>query len=160
MKKIKWKYLIISLAIPLGVGALSALLTIGNTKEVYSSITKPFLAPPSWVFSVIWTSLFILMGISSYLVYTSRTCSQKKRLALKFYLIQLIFVFFWPIIFFNYELFLLAFVWLLIIIIFIVALMIKEFFRINKVSALIQLPYVLWLIFAGYLNLAIFILNL
>ena len=159
MKKIKWKYLIISLAIPLTIGGLSALLTIGNTKTLYSLLIKPPLSPPSWVFSVVWTSLFVLMGISSYLVYTARECSTKKKSALKYYLIQLVLVFFWPIIFFNYELFLLAFVWLILIIFFSV-LMIKNFLKINKVAGLLQIPYLLWLLFAAYLNLAIFILNL
>lgn len=84
MKRIQWKYLLISLAISLGVGALSTLLTIGNMKEVYSLVIKPGLSPAPMVFGIVWTVLFILMGISAYLVYTSYACAERKELRWKY----------------------------------------------------------------------------
>ena len=70
---IKWKPLIANLAISLGVGLLSALLTMNSMKAVYADLNKPPLSPPSWVFGVVWTILFVLMGISAYLVSVSYT---------------------------------------------------------------------------------------
>lgn len=159
MKKIQWKYLLISLAIPLGIGALSALLTMGSFKGFYSTITTPPLNPPSILFPIVWTILYLLMGISSYLVYVSYASKATKRSALEIYFFQLLVNFVWPIIFFNYRLFLVAFVWILLLI-FLVVFMIIRFFKASKTAALLQIPYLLWITFASYLNLAIFILNI
>lgn len=159
MKKIQWKYLLISLAISLGVGALSALLTISSFKGFYGTINNPPLTPPSIVFPIVWTVLFFLMGISAYLVYVSYASKGTKQTALEMYFFQLLINFVWPIIFFNYRLFLVAFVWILLLI-FLVVLMIIKFFKASKTSAFLQLPYLLWITFAAYLNLAIFILNI
>ena len=148
------KKLIISIFIPLAVGGLSALLT-KNGMDAYKLLEKPMLAPPSIVFPIVWSILFILMGISAYLIYNSNSTDDK---ALTLYGAQLIFNFFWTIIFFSLKLRLLAFIWLIILII-LVILMIKEFYKINKTSAYLQIPYLIWLLFAAYLNIAIYILN-
>ena len=104
--KIQWKKLILCIAIPLAVGGVSALLTRGGM-ETFQALNKPPLAPPAWLFPVAWTVLYILMGIASYLVFTS---GKPNKLALALYGVQLIFNFFWPIIFFGLERYLFSFI--------------------------------------------------
>ena len=152
--KIQWKTLIICLAIPLAVGSLSALLT-RNSMETFNSITKPSLAPPGWLFPVVWTILYILMGIASYLVLTSGKPNDK---ALTTYGIQLIFNFFWSIIFFNLELYLFAFIWLVLLWV-LVLITTLLFYQISKPAGYLMIPYLLWVTFAGYLNFTIYLLN-
>lgn len=152
--KIQWKKLIICLAIPLAVGGLSAFLT-RNSMETFETINKPILAPPGWLFPVVWTILFILMGIASYLVLTSGKPSAS---ALTIYGIQLVFNFFWSIIFFNLEMYLFAFIWLVVLWLLILKTTIL-FYQISKPAGYLMIPYLLWVTFAGYLNLAIFLLN-
>ena len=152
--KIQWKNLITCLAIPLAVGSLSALLT-QNSMETFNSITKPGLAPPGWLFPVVWTILYILMGIASYLVLTSGKPNNK---ALTTYGIQLVFNFFWSIIFFNLELYLFAFIWLVLLWLLILKTILL-FYQISKPAGYLMVPYLLWVTFAGYLNLAIYLLN-
>ncbi|MDP4118116.1 MAG: TspO/MBR family protein [Bacillota bacterium] len=151
----KIKPYIIGVAIALGVGALSAFLT-RNNMMVYKGIDKPPLAPPSALFPIVWTILFILMGISSAMVYTKDGGEQKK--ALFIYAVQLVVNFFWSIIFFNMQAYLFAFIWLILLWLLII-LMIYEFSKVSKVAAWLQVPYLLWVTFAGYLNLMIYILN-
>lgn len=152
---IKLKPLLASLLISLGVGGLSALLT-KNNMSVYSSLIQPPLAPPGFIFPVVWTILFILMGISAYLVAVSP--SEEKTSALTIYGVQLVINFFWSIFFFNLKNYTFSFLWLLLLLVFIV-IMIVKFYRINKTAGLLQIPYLLWVIFAGYLNLMISLLN-
>lgn len=147
--------LFVSIAISVGTGLLASLLTMGNF-GTYSEMIQPPLSPPAWLFPVVWTILYILMGISAYLVYISD--DEKKYIGLTIYAIQLIFNFLWSIIYFNLENVLFAFIWLVILWILII-LMIKSFYSVNKTAALLQIPYLLWVTFAGYLNLALYILN-
>ncbi len=152
--KVEWKNLITCLAIPLAVGGLSALLT-QNSMAGFEAVNKPSLAPPGWLFPVVWTVLYILMGIASYLVLTS---GKPNDIALTVYGIQLIFNFFWPIIFFNLELYLFAFIWL-ILLWFLVLTTAILFYHISKPAGYLMIPYLLWVTFAGYLNLSIYLLN-
>lgn len=152
--KIQWKKLIICIAIPLGVGILSALLS-GGGMETFEMLRKPSLSPPGWLFPVVWTALYILMGIASYLVLTS---GKPSKTALTFYGIQLIFNFFWSIIFFGMGAYLFAFVWLVILWLLIIITAVL-FYRISKPAGYLMLPYILWVTFAGYLNLSIYLLN-
>lgn len=149
------KALVICILIPLVVGGLSALLT-RNNMDVYENLNQPPLSPPGWIFPVVWTVLFILMGISSYLIYVSD--SRYKNSALKVYAVQLAVNFFWSIIFFNLQMYLLAFFWLLLLLALIVLMMIS-FYRISKPAAYLQIPYLLWVTFAGYLNFGVYWLN-
>ena len=149
------KALVVSILISVGVGALSALLT-RNSMDVYEKVIQPPLSPPSWIFPVVWTILFILMGISAYLIYISDSFYRNS--ALRIYATQLVVNFFWSIIFFNLEMYLLSFLWLLLLLLLII-LMIMSFFKINKTAAYLQIPYLLWVTFAGYLNLGIYLLN-
>lgn len=154
---IKLRPLIISLLISLGVGFLSGFL-VGNSSEVYMNLVKPPLSPPAAVFPVVWTILYILMGISAYLIYVADAPKREKKEALNLYGLQLIMNFLWSFIFFKFNLYLLAFIWLVLLLI-VVILMIKKFNKIDETAAALMVPYALWLVFAGYLNLMIVILN-
>ncbi len=144
---------IISILIPILVGTLSSLFS-GNMSS--SMFNQPSFSPPSFLFPIVWTILYILMGISSYIIYSSD--SQNKGKAIKTYAIQLFFNFFWSIIFFGFSQYLLAFVWLIILIIFII-IMIGQFYTIKPLAAYLQIPYLLWCLFAAYLNFTIYRLN-
>ncbi len=151
--KIYWKKLILSLAIPLATGGLSALLT-KDSMSSFDSMAKPPLSPPSWVFPVVWTILFIMMGLAFYLVLISKKPSSQ---ALSIYFSQLFFNFFWSIIFFNLKLYLFSFLWLVALWI-LILVNIFLFYKINKVAGYLLIPYLLWASFALYLNLAIYLM--
>lgn len=155
--KIDKKRLIICLAIPLVVGGAVGLLTM-NSMEAFEALNQPPLSPPGWLFPVVWTVLYVLMGIASYLVSVSDAPHEEKARALWTYGIQLAFNFLWPIAFFNLKWYLFAFLWLVIlwILILITAL---RFGRIRKPAGYLLVPYLLWVAFAGYLNLGIYLLN-
>lgn len=149
------KALVISLIISLGVGAISGFLT-RNSMELYNQLIIPKLAPPGFVFPIVWTILYTLMGISAYLVYISD--SPYKRKALLTYAVQLMLNFIWPIIFFNFQLYFPAFFVLLLLLIFIL-LMIRNFYKVSPIAAYLQIPYLLWSLFAAYLNFEIAMFN-
>ena len=155
--KIKWKPFILCLLIPLAVGGLSALLTQSSMAH-FEALNQPPLSPPSWLFPVVWTILFILMGIASYLVYNARQPQRQVRAALGVYGVQLAFNFCWTLIFFNLSLYLFAFIWLVLLWLLILLTLIR-FYRLSKTAGYLLLPYLLWVTFAGYLNFAIFLLN-
>lgn len=146
--------LIISVLIPLAAGSLSSLLS-GNMSG-YSSFNKPALSPPSFIFPIVWTILYILMGISSFIIYESNAPDKDK--ALRLYSLQLFFNFFWSLLFFRWKLYLAAFLWLVVMII-IILKMIMEFRQISRAAAFLQIPYLIWCLFAAYLNLMIYLMN-
>ena len=149
---------VISILIPLLIGGLSALISSGGM-DFYKTINRPPLSPPSILFPIVWTILFILMGISWAMVATTKTTSPpQKRSAFYTYALSLIFNFFWSIFFFNLNWFLFSFLWLLVLI-FLIIRTIMKYYRINPVASYLQIPYLLWVSFAGYLNLAIWWLN-
>ena len=152
--KIQWKKLVSCIALPLAVGGLSALLT-RDGMQTFQLLNKPTLSPPGWLFPVAWTILYILMGIASYLVLTS---GKPDRSALTVYGIQLVFNFFWSIIFFNLEAYLFSFIWLVVLWLLILTTMLR-FFRISRPAGYLLLPYLLWVTFAGYLNFYIYLVN-
>jgi len=145
------------IALPLAVGILSSLLTRGGM-EVFGMLNKPPLSPPGWLFPVVWTILYTLMGISSYLVDTSGGDSQQITKSLKLYLYQLLVNFLWPVFFFNFGWYLFSFFWIILLWI-LVAWMIKEFEKVSKTAAYLNIPYLIWLTVAAYLNLGIWLLN-
>lgn len=156
-KKIK-PYLI-SIAIALAVGGLSALLTRSGMDRYNAVIVKPALSPPMWLFPVVWSILYILMGISAALVYKKPLANADTvGAALRVYGLQLIVNFFWSIIFFNMQAFLFAFIWTIVLWILIIV-MIVMFTRINKLAGLLQIPYLIWVTFAAYLTLMVYLLN-
>ena len=154
MRKINWKLLIICLAIPLAVMGLITLIIMGSFQK-YGELNLPFFAPPGWLFAPVWIVLYVLMGISLYLVLNNKNSNRE---AIIYFGVQLLFNFAWPIVFFNFGLFWLAFVWIAILIYLIIRMMIT-FYRVNKVACWLQLPYLLWTVFATILNLAIAIMN-
>ena len=154
----KIKPYVISILIALGVSGLSALVT-KNNMSVYTDLNKPLLAPPMIVFPIVWNILFILMGISSALVYVKgKDDKQKRNEALRAYGLQLVVNFLWSIIFFNMRAYLFAFIWLIVLWLLIIYMIVK-FHQISDIAAYLQLPYLIWVTFAGYLTLMIFILN-
>ena len=156
MYTVKIKPLIISLLIPLLVGGISALVSM--PQNIYGELVKPPLSPPSIVFPIVWTILFILMGISAYFVYIARVDQTKKRTALATWAVQLFLNFTWSILFFNLHLYLLSFIWIILLWIAILA-MIIQFYKISPIAAYLQIPYLVWVTFAAYLNFGIFMLN-
>ena len=160
-KKYKGKIpaMLLSIAIPLGVGILSALLTKGNM-SIFEQIKKPPLSPPAFLFPIVWSILYILMGISAFLIYDDRTEENKGRVneALTYYFASLIFNFLWSILFFNFKVFGIAAVCLAVLLVLILKT-ILSYFKINRTAAYLQIPYALWVAFAGYLNVAISIIN-
>lgn len=159
-----WGYiwrLAVSIMIPLAVGGLSALIT-GDAMSAFGNLKQPPLAPPAWLFPVAWTILYILMGVACFLVWIRATDRQvtvkEKTTFFVIYGIQLVFNFFWSIVFFNLGWHWFAFIWLIILWLMILALVIWGFRNQRPVMWLL-LPYLLWVAFAGYLNLMIAILN-
>lgn len=154
----KYKPYIISVAIALGVGALAALLTKDNM-NIYDRINMPPLSPPGWLFPIVWTILYVLMGIGSARIFLK---GQKKRKdvssILKVYVWQLAVNFIWSLVFFNMQAYLLSFAWIIVLWALIYT-MIKKFREVDELSAKLQIPYLLWVTFAAYLNYMIWILN-
>jgi len=155
--KIEWKKLLICLGIPLAVGGLSALLSFGGMSE-FETLNQPPLSPPGWLFPVVWTILYLLMGYASYRVLTSGAEPQKIRQALILYGAQLFFNFLWTPVFFGLEWRLVAFLILLVLWV-LIYLTMKAFSDIDELAGTLLLPYILWVTFAGYLNLGIYFLN-
>ena len=152
--KFQWKKLVVCLLLPLAVGGLAAFLT-RNSMDLFAIVKKPPLSPPGWLFPVVWTILYLLMGFASYLVLVAE---KPGRTAWKFYLAQLAFNFVWPILFFHLQMYLLSFVWLLLLWI-LILVTILWFTRSSRLAGYLLIPYLLWVTFAGYLNLGIYILN-
>lgn len=155
--KLNKRLLALCIAIPLLVGVVASLLT-GGGMEVFASVEKPPLSPPGWLFPVVWTILYILMGISSYLILTSEADESAKEGAIRVYGLQLLVNFLWPTFFFNFRWYGFSFFWLLLLW-FLVLVMILRFREINKLAAYMNLPYLIWLTFAAYLNWGIWLLN-
>lgn len=151
----KYKYIILNIAISLGIGGLSAFFTM-NSMDIYQNINRPKLAPPGYIFPIVWTILYVLMGISSYLIHRSNR--KNKETALIIYYFQLLINFSWPIFFFNYQNFLLALAILFILNI-LVIILIKVTYSINHLASYLLIPYLIWILFALYLNFWIFIHN-
>lgn len=157
--KQKTKTYLFFILFTLAVGGLSALLTMGNM-DIYDKITTPPFAPPSIVFPIAWGILYVLMGISASMIYLKGKEDDISVLSPLFlYYLQLTVNFFWSIIFFNMQNFLFSLIWLLLLLV-LVVVQTRSFYRISKLAAYLQIPYILWLVFAAVLNYSIFILNI
>ena len=154
--KLKNKTLIIAILIPVIGGLIIALITRGGVNNYTNNLIKPEFAPPKILFPIVWTILYLLMGYSSYLVYNTKSFYKSSCLLL--YGLNLFLNFIWPIIFFNIEARLFAFLFI-ILLDFVVVLMIYCFLGINKKAAYLNIPYFLWLLFATILNFSVYILN-
>lgn len=154
----KIKPYVISAAVTLAVGGLSAFLTMGNM-NIYQTVKLPPLSPPSWLFPVAWTILYILMSISFTRVFIERKRSPRmKRNAVWIYALNLFFNFMWSIIFFDCRAFMFSFVWLVLLWLIIFSMTVN-FYRTDKIAGYLLIPYLLWVTFAGYLNAGIYALN-
>lgn len=149
--------LIISFLITLG-GAFAISKFTEDSMIKYASFNKPWFSPPAIVFPIVWTILYTLMAIAAYRIYQYRKNGDKTYGALAFYVIQLILNFAWSIIFFKLNLYGLAFIELVILLVFIVITTVK-FFKVDKIAGLLMIPYILWVSFAGVLNFFIWMLN-
>ena len=139
--------------LPIVGGVLVGLIISGYMN--YGDIIKPPLSPPSYIFPIVWTILYILMGIS-YFIATKNNENDKE--LNQIYILQLLVNFFWPIIFFVLRMYFTAFLWIILLLI-LVIVMIKELLKNNKISGYLQIPYFIWVLFATYLNIGIFLLN-
>lgn len=152
-----WKTYALWIAIAESVGVLAGLLTREGTRLYAASVVKPPLSPPAIVFPIVWSILYALMGVSAARVYLAPDSVFRTR-SLRIFWLQLAFNFVWSILFFNLEAFGLAFVWLVILWA-LILMMILAFSKVDRLAALLQIPYLLWVTFAGYLNLGVWLLS-
>lgn len=173
-RRVQWKPLLLCLALPLAVGALAGLLT-RDSMDAYAALRQPPLSPPGWVFPVVWTILYLLMGLASYLLLPrgadgtilplsevlsgTRPATDECRGTLFLYAVQLALNFLWPLLYFAAGLLLAALVDLLLLWVLVLWLMLRSL-RCNRTAALLLVPYLLWLTFAAYLNFGTLLLNL
>lgn len=146
----KWKAILGSIGFTAGIALLGAWLSANSMKQ-YENLYKPPLAPPGWLFPIVWTILYLLMAIAAYQIEMS--IAPERENALKLYRWQLIVNIVWPLLFFQFEMYWISFAWLLLLWI-LIWKMIQEFSKINKTAGKLLVPYLLWVTFAGYLNLA------
>ncbi len=145
------------IAIPLAVGSLAALIT-RNSMMFYGALQKPPLSPPGLLFPIIWSLLYILIGVASCLIVRRGTQKPFIRDALYFYAASLAVNFLWPIVFFRFQNLFAAF-WVLLLLWLVTGIATAKFYRISHAAGYLMLPYWLWISFAGYLNLAVWLLN-
>lgn len=155
IRRIDWKILIICLIVTLATGAVSGIIS-GNSMIIYEGLNLPSLYPPGMIFPIVWTVLYILMGISLYIIIKAREPGDYVPLIV--FGLQLAANFLWAPIFFVLELYLVAFILLLAIWVLVLA-MIAVFWRIDRTAAGLQIPYIIWLTFAAYLSYGVYMLN-
>ena len=154
MKKINWKRLILITIITFVVGSFFSFFTMNNM-DTFKELEKP-INVPGILFPIVWSILYLLMSISCYIITNSN--DKNKNEAIIIYAIQLIINSVWSLIFFVFGAYLLGFIWIIILAV-IVIIMIAKFYNINKKAAYLNIPYILWILFAAYLNFGIYILN-
>ena len=157
MKGHAWKTYAFWIIFTEAVGALSGWLTRTATQAYSTTITRPPFAPPGFIFPIVWSILFALMGIGAARVYLSPDSPERTK-GLLIYLVQLAVNFFWSIIFFNWQQFGFAALWLLLLWV-LVASMILTFRKSDQLAPWLQIPYLIWVTFALYLNIGIWLLN-
>lgn len=151
--KINYKKLLLYIVITFLIGSFFAIFTSNN--ETYQSLNK-IIEVPGIVFPIVWSILYLLMAISAYII--SESDDPNKTKALKNYFSQLVVNSLWTLIFFGFKLYTFGFIWILLLIA-LVILMIYNFYKIKKIAGYLNIPYLLWLIFAAVLNISIVVLN-
>lgn len=154
MKKINWKRLIIIIIITFIVGSFFSFFTMNNM-DTFKELKKP-INVPGVLFPVVWSILYLLMSISCYIITTKD--DKNKDNAIIWYGIQLVINSLWSLIFFGFSAYLFSFIWIILLLISVI-IMIVKFYKIDKMASYLNIPYVLWILFAGFLNLGIYILN-
>ena len=157
MKTKNWKIYGLWILLTEAVGALSGWLSREGMQVYNEMAAKPALAPPGWVFPVVWTVLYGLMGIGAARIYLA-PASKERSTALNIYIAQLVVNFFWSLLFFSTQAFGFALIWLILLWVLIVG-MVLAFRKVDPVAAWLQIPYLLWVTFAAYLNCAVWLLN-
>ncbi len=156
MKRINWLQLLVIVLITELAGVLGGLLS-GNTGQIYESFVKPPLSPPGWLFGIIWPVLYLLMGIAAYIIYQMPKTPERKK-ATTLYWVQLFVNFLWPIVFFRFEWY-----WISVAVILLLDALVLIttilFYNIKKPAGYLMIPYLIWILFATYLNIAIAVLN-
>ncbi len=156
MKKINVVKLLTAIVITQLAGVIGMKLS-GSTAQLYTILAKPPLSPPGWLFGVVWPILYLLMGISLYIIYESPK-SETRENALNLFFIQLFVNAIWPAVFFRFEMYWLAVI-VIILLDILVAGTIYLFHNVNKKASYLMLPYMVWILFATYLNIGVAILN-
>ncbi|MDK2826759.1 TspO and MBR related proteins [Methanolobus vulcani] len=156
--KINWKQLIISIIICQIPGIFGGFITVNAIQTWYAYLQKPTLVPPNWSFSIVWTLLYLLMGISLYIVWQKGWSMSDVKTAMSIFIVQLFFNFLWSYLFFGLRspqlgLAGITLLWILIVV------NIIQFYRISRPAGLLLVPYILWVSFAAYLNYSIMVLN-
>lgn len=157
MKKTSWRTYAFWILLSEAVGALSGWLSRDGTALYSETIVKPALSPPAIVFPIVWTILYALMGIGAARISLSPESKARDR-GLNLFIAQLIINFFWSLFFFNAQAFGFAFLWLVLLWV-LVFLMIRAFGKVDQTAAKLQIPYLVWLTFAAYLNFGVWLLN-
>lgn len=155
MKNIDFKKLFFYIITTILIGTVPSIFTF-KSMGIYNELNRPPLSPPSILFPIVWTILYILMGISIYIIVKKnpKDVSEAKLI----YYVALVTNALWTPIFFGFKEYFLAFLWIIMLIVFVSAMIIK-FYKIDKTSASLQIPYLIWLLFAAYLNFGIVVLN-
>ena len=158
MKLKNWKPYLLSALIALGIGGLSGFLSMEGMGYYTEYVTKPALTPPGWLFPVVWTILYLLMGYAAYRAGQSGSDWQEIYKAKRLYWIQLALNFLWSPVFFGLKRYLLAF-FILVALWILIYLTMVRFSKLDKLAGDLLIPYLLWVTFAGYLNFGVFLLN-
>ena len=155
MKNIDFKKLFFYIITTILIGTVPSIFTF-KSMGIYTELNRPPLSPPSILFPIVWTILYILIGISIYIIVKKnpKDVSEAKLI----YYVALVTNALWTPIFFGFKEYFLAFLWIIMLIVFVSAMIIK-FYKIDKTSAYLQIPYLIWLLFAAYLNFGIVVLN-
>jgi len=149
--------LIISLTLPLGIGDIAGMFTAGAVPEWYATLIRPSFNPPNWLFGPVWTSLYLLMGFSLFLIW-NQIKSKERNIAILIFLLQLAFNFAWSFIFFYFNM--IGFALLEIIVLWCnIVTMLVLFYKIKPLAAYINIPYLIWVTFAAILNASYYLLN-
>jgi tryptophan-rich sensory protein len=157
MSKLNVVKLISSIALPLVLGAIAGMFTSQSVPDWYATLNRPSFNPPNWIFGPVWTVLYILMGISFFVVWKQKV-GKARNLAISIYFLQLLLNFAWSFIFFHFNMIGLALVEIALLW-FAIILMLVLFYRIKPMAAYINIPYLLWVSFAGVLNASYYFLN-
>lgn len=157
MSKLQIIKLIVSIIVPLGLGSIAGIFTAQSVPEWYATLNRPSFNPPNWIFGPVWTMLYILMGISLFLIWKLEI-SKERNLAILVFMLQLLLNFGWSFIFFYFNMIGLALIEIILLWIFIV-IMLALFYKIKPIAAYINIPYLLWVSFATVLNGSYYILN-
>ena len=157
MSKLQIIKLIVSIFLPLGLGTIAGIFTAQSVPEWYATLNRPSFNPPNWIFGPVWTTLYILMGISLFLIW-KQNMSKERNLAILVFMLQLLFNFGWSFIFFYFNM--IGFALIEIILLWIsIVIMLVLFYKIKPIASYINIPYLLWVTFATVLNGSYYFLN-